>query len=222
MFNLIWFAIFNSWHYLFFIACRGKTPSNSDVSTRNLYWQIWTDRSHPWVDSTTNSRIYRRIHRVFNVAGLGACSQYQLSKLQEEKRHDEVARTLTPLRLTAAPSANPLSARRPAVIFRRIWGRLKLRKLGLRKKQRSRCAPAAVWIFIKLIGLGTQTKCKYAEISLNMHKRKYAITCKSKCVEICAKYAVPNMKYAKICQWIEIQVDHDHHIAEIHYQRLKT
>ena len=85
MFNLIWFAIFSSWHYFFFIACRGKTPSNSDVSTRNLYWQIWTDRSHPWVHSTTNSRIHRRIHRVFNVAGLGACSQYQfkLPKLQD-------------------------------------------------------------------------------------------------------------------------------------------
>ena len=49
MFNLIWFAIVNSWHYLFFIACRGKTPSNSNVSTKNLYWQFWTDLRWSWL-----------------------------------------------------------------------------------------------------------------------------------------------------------------------------
>ena len=46
----------------------GETPSNSDVSTRNLYWRIWSGRSHPWVESTTNSQIRRRIHQVFDVA----------------------------------------------------------------------------------------------------------------------------------------------------------
>ena len=38
------------------------SPSNRDVSTRNLYWQIWTDRSHLWVDSTTNSRRAGQTH----------------------------------------------------------------------------------------------------------------------------------------------------------------
>ena len=108
-----------------------------------------------WVDSTTNSRKHRRIQRVFIVAGRGACSQYQLSKVQEEKRHDEVAKTLTLLRPQAVStrcslgsfrcsSADPLSAGRLTGIFRRVWGRLKLRKLGRisqRKKPRSCCAP---------------------------------------------------------------------------------
>ena len=46
---------------------------------------------------------------------------------------------------------------------------------------------------IKLIGLGRHNKCKYAELSLNMNKGKYAI-CRSKYAEICTKYAVPKMQ----------------------------
>ena len=78
----------NSWQYLFFIACSGKTTSDSDVSTSNP-------------DEYTESSVYSRRRPLRR-------SHYKLSKLQEEKGHDEVARTLTPLR----PQA--VSARRIA------------------------------------------------------------------------------------------------------------
>ena len=117
MFHLIWFAIVNRWHNLFFITCRGKTPSNSNVSTRNLYWQIWTDWSHPWVDSTTNSRRAGWIHTVFIVAGLGACCVLQLpivrvARGEEARRGCEDA--------DAAPTAGQVQVVCTWIIFFRL------------------------------------------------------------------------------------------------------
>ena len=91
MFNLIWFAIVISWHYLFLITCRGKTPSNSKVSKRNIYWQIWTDGSYGWVDSSTNSWRAWRIHWVFIVAGLSASRVVQVTRGEEARWGSEDA-----------------------------------------------------------------------------------------------------------------------------------
>ena len=53
---------------------------------------VLSDPGQGSLDSTTNSRIHRRIYRVFNVTCLGTCSQYQLSKSRGVARREEARR----------------------------------------------------------------------------------------------------------------------------------
>ena len=97
---MIWFAIFNIFHHMQGGRLQAIATSAQEISTDEFDQAEAILESNPpqtakYVDEYTKSSTSPR-----HVAGLGACSQYQLSKLQEEKRHNEVARTPTPLRPT--------------------------------------------------------------------------------------------------------------------------
>ena len=111
-FNLIWFSIVNSWHYLFSSQAGGRRKpafaSNSDVSTRNLYCTNF-DRRNPSLSrlhyklpksrkNTQTPSLHRRRRSRQSCAPTTNCPSCKRRRGTSRSRQKQSTRTLTPLR----------------------------------------------------------------------------------------------------------------------------